>query len=87
MNALRNGPIFEDLYFFQVDVNACRVNYITQIFDVVHHKWEFVHIQKKSRLLEIIEDLSKLSDMFFPWSTENHDIIEIENDTFNDERS
>ena len=38
MNVLRNGPIFEDLYFFGVDINAYRFNYIPQIFDASHRK-------------------------------------------------
>ena len=38
-------------------------------------------------LLESVEDFLKLFDMFFPWSTENQDIVEIDNDTLTDEMS
>ena len=75
MNVLRNGPIFEYLYFAWINMNACRIDYIPQIFDGVHHKWEIFHVQIESMLLNSVEDLSKLSDMFFPWSTEKQDII------------
>ena len=66
MNVLRNGPIFEYFYFVWIDVNACRFDYILQIFDVVHLKSAFVHVQIESMLSKSVEDLSKLSDMFFP---------------------
>ena len=38
MNVLRNGPLFEDLHFFWVDMNVGSVNYIPQIFDAGHRK-------------------------------------------------
>ena len=38
MNVLRNRPVFEDLYIFWVNVNAYRVDYIPEVFDVVHAK-------------------------------------------------
>ena len=33
-------------------------------------------------LVESVKNLSKLFDMFFPWSAKNQDIIEIDNDAF-----
>ena len=75
MRVLRNGPIFKDFYFLWINVNACEVDYFPQIFDVVHRKWAFFHVQIESMLSKSVEGLSKLPDMFFPWLTENQDIV------------
>ena len=65
---------FKNFYFVWINMNSYKVDYIPHIFDVVHHKWAFVHVQIDSMLLESVKDLSKLSDMFFPWLTESKDI-------------
>ena len=75
MNVLRNEPIFKDFYFVWIDMDSYGVDFIPQIFDFVHRKWAFVHVQIESVLSKSVEDLSKLSDMFFPWLTKNQDIV------------
>ena len=63
-------------------MDSKEVDNISQLFDGVHRKRTLFQIQVESMLSEGVEDLLEMSKIFLPRCTENHDVVEVENNTF-----